>query len=68
VELRRDGQLQAHCQGRYLAIEECGARADVTQPKPGKPIRKDSNAGGRSNWMDGFFNRPSPPLWKCVGD
>jgi hypothetical protein len=69
VELRLDGNLQACYQGRYLAIEECSARVEAIQPKPSeKPVRKDHNAGGRSQWMDGFFNRPSPPLWKLIED
>jgi hypothetical protein len=33
-----------------------------------QPVRKDHNAGGRSNWMEGFFDRPSPPLWKAIKD
>lgn len=69
VELRLDGDLQACYQGRYLAVEECSGRVEAIQPKqPGKPVRKDHNAGGRSQWMDGFFNRPSPPLWKLIED
>jgi len=66
MELRLDGELKAYYQGRYLAIEECGARVEVIQSKASKPVRKDHNAGGRSQWMDGFFNRPSPPLWKLI--
>lgn len=68
VELRLDGELKACHQGRYLAIEECGARVEANPPKASKTVRKDHNAGGRSNWMDGFFNRPSPPLWKLIED
>jgi transposase len=66
VELRLDGELQACYRGRYLPIAECGARIEAIQPKASKPVRKDHNAGGRSHWMDGFFNRPSPPLWKLI--
>ena len=33
-----------------------------------KPVRKDHNAGGKSSWMQGFFDRPSPPLWKAIGE
>ena len=66
VELRLDGELRACHQGRNLAIAECGARVEAIQPKASKPVRKDHNAGGRSHWMDGFFNRPSPPLWKLI--
>jgi hypothetical protein len=68
VELRLDGELQACYQGHYLAIAECGTRIEAIQPKASKPVRKDHNAGGRSKWMDGFFNRPSPPLWKLIED
>jgi hypothetical protein len=33
-----------------------------------KPPRKDHNAGGKSSWMQGFFDRPAPALWKSIGD
>jgi len=69
VELRLDGELKARYQGRYLNIAECNAR---TEPQPrlatSKTVRKDHNAGGKSSWMRGFFDRPSPPLWKILGD
>jgi DNA-binding CsgD family transcriptional regulator len=68
VELRLNGELKARYQGRYLEISECEARPVAAPPAQNKPVRKDHNAGGRSNWMDGFFNRPSPPLWKSIGD
>ena len=68
VELRLDGELKARYQGRYVAIGECGARTIAVEPKTSQPVRKDHNAGGRSNWMRGFFDRPSPPLWKSIGD
>jgi transposase len=71
MELRLDGELKAQYQGRYLEIQECGAppiaaKATTNRNKPA--VRKDHNAGGRSNWMQGFFDRPSPPLWKCIAD
>src|SRR5579863_303746 len=65
MELRLDGELKACFQGRYVEIGECGVRARAAEPKP---VRKDHNAGGRSGWMQGFFDRPSPPLWKLLGD
>ena len=67
VELRLDGELKARYQGRYLEIGECGARLMTTEPAMQKTVRKDHNAGGRSNWMQGFFDRPSPPLWRLLG-
>jgi transposase len=69
IELQLNGELKARYQGRYVEIEECGPRPIPTETKKSKPlVRKDHNAGGRSNWMQGFFDRPSPPLWKCIAD
>jgi transposase len=68
VELRLNGELHARYQQRYLNIAECGARVTAPQPALRKPVRKDHNAGGKSAWMQGFFDRPSPPLWKSIGE
>lgn len=68
VELRLDGELKVRYEGRYLGISECGARSITVEPKVDKPVRKDHNAGGRSRWMQGFFDRPAPPLWRAIGD
>jgi transposase len=67
VELRLDGELKARYQGSYVNIAECGVPVLTIQPKTGKPARKSHNAGGKSCWMDGFFARPSPPLWRAIG-
>jgi hypothetical protein len=58
VELRLDGELKARYQGRYVEIGECGTRAIAPAPKTGKPVRKDHNAGGRSNWMQASLIGP----------
>ena len=68
VELRLNGELHARYQQRYLDIAECGARVAPPEPTLRKPVRKDHNAGGKSSWMQGFFDRPSPPLWKAIGE
>jgi hypothetical protein len=68
VELRLNGELHARYQERYLGITECGARKSAPEPAVRKPVRKDHNAGGKSTWMQGFFDRPSPPLWKAIGE
>jgi len=67
VELRLDGELKARYQGHYVEIGECGVRPVPEEPKQTQQVRKDHNAGGKSHWMDGFFDRPSPPLWKSIG-
>src|ERR1700674_4513721 len=68
--LRRpaNGELHARYQQRYLNIAPCGARVAPSEPALRKPVRKDHNAGGESSWMQGFFDRPSPPLWKAIGE
>jgi transposase len=68
VELHLDGELKARYRDRYLEISECGMREVKVEPTVSNAARKDHNAGGRSKWMTGFFNRPSPPLWKSIGD
>jgi DNA-binding Lrp family transcriptional regulator len=68
VELRLDGELRARYQGNYLAIEECGLRPAAPPPVARKPPRRDHNAGGKSDWMQGFFDRPTPPLWRLIRD
>jgi hypothetical protein len=66
VELRLDGSLKVRYQGRYLEVAECGSRFEVKPAVGTKPARKDHNAGGRSRWMDGFWERPAPPIWQAV--
>jgi hypothetical protein len=68
VELRLNGELRARYQDRYLQIGECGAKETAPPLALRKPVRKDHNAGGKSSWMQGFFDRPSPPLWKAIGE
>ena len=68
VELRLDGELKARYQGNYLTIQECGPRLATPPPVAGKPPRRDHNAGGKSAWMQGFFDRPTPPLWRLIDD
>ena len=66
VELRLDGELYARYQGRYLSIRRCGPREPEPQPAIRKPLRHDHNTGGKSAWMEGFFDRPAPALWRSM--
>jgi transposase len=66
IEIRLDGELYARYQGRYLNLSRCGPRWSSEEPAARKPPRRDHNAGGKSQWMDGFFDRPAPPLWKSL--
>jgi transposase len=67
IEIRLDGELHARYQGRYLRVERCGPRPSEPITKAAsKPPRRDHNAGGKSSWMRGFFDRPAPPLWSSL--
>ena len=67
VELWLNGELKARYQGRYVAIRECDMKSpEAPKSAPRKQVRKDYNAGGKSHWMDVFWNQPSPPLWQVI--
>jgi hypothetical protein len=66
IELRLDGQVWARYESQYVELGECGVKPPDQPVPPRKPVRKDHNAGGKSGWMDGFFDRPGPELWRAV--
>ena len=67
IELRLSGEIKARYEGQYVEIAECADDAAAPHPKASlKPVRKDHNAGGKSHWMDGFFERPGPELWQAI--
>ena len=67
IQVRLDGELYARDQGRYLNIARRDRSQPEAEPASPKPARHDHNAGGQSAWMQGFFDRPSPPLGKSLG-
>jgi len=66
VELRLDGTLKARYEGRYVEITECGPPTPAAPAAPRKPPRRNHNAGGKSRWMEGFWERPAPPMWLAI--
>jgi hypothetical protein len=66
IELHLSGALRARFEGVYAEVSECGAKAPAAPKLAGKAVRKDHNRGGKSDWMDGFFERPGPALWQAV--
>jgi hypothetical protein len=66
IELHLDGALRARFEGVYAEVSECGAKPPVAPKPAGKAARKDHNRGGKSHWMDGFFELPGPALWQAV--
>jgi winged helix-turn helix protein len=66
IELHLSGALRARFEGVYAEVSECGVKP-LAAPRPaGKLARKDHNRGGKSDWMDGFFECPGPALWQAV--
>jgi hypothetical protein len=66
VELRLDGTLKARFEGSYVEISECGPKPAAPAAVPRTPPRNDHNAGGKSRWMDGFWEHPAPPMWLAI--
>lgn len=66
IELGLNGGLRARYEGQYMEVSECGAKALPMSKPIRRPARKDHNRGGKSPWMEGFFERPGPELWKAV--
>jgi len=67
IELRLSGEIKARFEGQYVEIAECDHQMPAARPKAShKPVRKDHNAGGKSHWMDGFFEDPGAELWKAI--
>jgi hypothetical protein len=66
IELHLNGALRARFEGQYVEVSECGAKAPTAAKPAGKPVRKDHNRGGKSEWMEGFFERPGPALWQSL--
>jgi hypothetical protein len=66
IELHLSGALRARFEGQYMEVSECGVKAPVAAKAVGKAVRKDHNRGGKSDWMDGFFERAGPELWQAL--
>jgi len=67
VEMRLDGTLAARWEGRYVEIAACVARAAAEPPSaPPKPGAGAGRRRGNRTWMEGFWERPSPPLWRAI--
>jgi hypothetical protein len=69
VETRHNGEIAVRWEGQYLTITLCHpAPKAKAKPQPaektGLPAQK---TGGKSKWMQGFWERPSPTLKQAIG-
>lgn len=68
VELRLDGTTAAGWEGKYLQIAPCPVRPARQQPRVAQP-KTSARAGQRKvnrAWMEGLWERPSPPTWLAI--
>jgi transposase len=66
VELRSDAEVAARFNDKYLDIRVCKPTAPaIVEPKAAIP-RPGPNAGGKSQWMNGFWEKPAPPIWNAL--
>ena len=66
IELRLNGEMCARYQGKYVTVGECSAQPPAAPKPAAKPVRKDHNRGGKSPWMEGFFDQPGSELWQAI--
>src|SRR5262249_43785385 len=66
IELLLSGTLRGRFEGEYVAVDECGAKTPAVTKIRAKECRKDHNRGGKSDWMNGFFEQPGPALWQAM--
>lgn len=70
VETRRNGEVAARFEDRYVQLKECQPAVKT----PTTAVRKTTTQSGapaknkpaKSKWMSGFFQRPAPSLQKAI--
>jgi transposase-like protein len=69
VERRSNGDIAVRFNGKYLNVSICTPAAQATtavaEPKGSIP-RPGPNAGGKSKWMNGFWDQPARPIWSAL--
>lgn len=69
VEWRRNGEVKVRYEGRYLSVSEYQPQPKAKPRVDRAPVtgaRKAHNAGGKSSWMQDFFDRPSRNLRHAI--
>ena len=68
VERRSNGNIAVRFQDKYLKVSLCPPAAKTPGSPQGRVHRSAPapNAGGKSQWMRGFWEQPAPPLWAAV--
>jgi hypothetical protein len=64
VEVRLDGSIAMRFRNEYMRVERCELSQPVAKPKTSAKPRRA--AAHKSRWMEGFFDRPAPPLRRAI--
>jgi transposase len=70
VELRRNGEVAARFEDRYVELRECQPAPKTSTTAVRKAAAKSgastTSKPAKSKWMSGFFQRPAPSLGKAI--
>jgi len=70
VEVRRNGDIAARFEDRYVQLKECQPAPKTSTTAARKAAAKSGaptkSKPPKSKWMSGFFQRPSPSLRKAI--
>jgi transposase len=69
VEVRRNGEVAARFEDRYVQLKECQPAPKTTTAVRKAAVKSDApttSKPAKSKWMSGFFQRPSPSLQKAI--
>jgi hypothetical protein len=66
VEQRRDGTLAVRFENKYLHVQLCQLGEKQQQPRTPRPKKTSKRSPGKSQWMKGFWDRPTPTLRQAI--
>lgn len=67
LEQRRDGAIAVRFENRYLQVQPCPP-VEKVPPKAAAPAKPSKRRGAvKSQWMKGFWDRPTPTLRQAIG-
>ena len=66
IELRLDGALCVRFQDHYLEIAVCRSEPPTETTVATQPAAAPPKPKTKSKWMQGFLQKPAPPLWKAM--
>jgi transposase len=67
IEKRLDDAVAVRFRDRYLSVAPCAvAPKAATPPKPKSALRNADKPRPKSGWMEGFWEKPGPPIVRAI--